>query len=275
MSGKRIRISHLLHPGTGKAVIVPVDHGIVLGSVPGLADPLAVIRRLDELNVEGVLLGAGLTKISVGIFERRDAPARILTVDYSIFGSVPGRIEVVSETEMLASVEFALRYDFDCLKAALIWGLEREKQVKNVGLIGRLAEECDRCGLPLMVEPVLWGEQVPAEMKNDPQTIEHAARIALEIGADLLKVPYTGVAESFAEMVARLSVPVLVLGGPKMGTLRDVLLIARDSIRAGACGVVFGRNVWQHPAMDAVIRALQEVVHRDADVDDAMAKAGL
>ncbi len=274
MSGKQIRISHLWRPDSGKSVIIPVDHGIVLGSIEGLTDPLAVMEQLVGLGVDAILLGMGLTKISMGLFERRDAPARILTADYSVFSPVPGWNEGVTEMEMLASVDFALRYDFDCLKTVLIWGLEREKQLHNIKQIGRLAEECDRVGLPLMVEPVLWGGLIPPEEKKAPQLIEHSARIALEIGADVLKIPYTGVSESFKDMVRRLSVPVFILGGPKMDTVRDVLRFASEGVRGGARGVIFGRNVWQHPSMAAMIQALGQVVHANADVDTAMSILG-
>jgi fructose-bisphosphate aldolase, class I len=270
MSGKRIRLSHLVHPVSGNSVTIPLDHGIALGAIPGLTDPLAVLDQLVELGVDAVLLGPGLAKLSTGVFERRTAPARVLTVDYALFSSIPGRPSEVTETGLISSVDFALKYDFDCLKVVLVWGLERDKQLENLRLVGQIAEECDRTGLPLMVEPVLWGGLIAREEKNDAELIEHAARIALEVGADLLKIPYTGEPDSFSRTVKRLSVPVMVLGGPKMGTSRDLLRVASESIRAGARGIVFGRNVWQSSSMAALVRALQEVVHKGIDADAAM-----
>jgi class I fructose-bisphosphate aldolase len=275
MNGKAIRISRLLDPASGRSVVVPVDHGTVLGSVPGLEDPLAVIQRLVELKVDGTLLGMGLGKASAHLFERRDAPARILTADFPLFSSVPGRNDGATHNALLASPEFALRNGFDALKAILVFGLEREAQLANVQLVGRLSDECDRAGLPLMVEPVLWGEAIPAEQRNDAALAEHAARLALEAGADLLKIAYTGDVARFGDLVRRLAVPVFVLGGPKMGTVREVLQVASDSVRAGAKGIVFGRNVWQHPRMDALVPALQDIVHRDVEVDAALAAHGL
>jgi DhnA family fructose-bisphosphate aldolase class Ia len=275
LSGRAIRTSRLFDPTSGRAVIVPVDHGTVLGSIAGLTDPLEVLARLVELKVDGTLLGMGLGKLAARLFERRDAPARVLTADHPLLGSVPGRDDGASHNVLLATPEFALRHGYDCLKAILLFGLEREAQLANVRLVGSLAEECDRCGLPLMVEPVLWGGAIGPEQKNDPQLVEHASRMALESGADLLKIPYTGDVEQFRSLVRRLAVPVLVLGGPKMGTLREVLQVALDSVRAGARGVVFGRNVWQHPRMDALVGALQDVVHRQEEPDAALARHGL
>jgi len=64
----------------------------------------------------------------------------------------------------------------------------------------------------------------------------------------------------------------MILGGPKMNSLRDVLQTARDTIDAGAKGVVFGRNVWQHPQMDKVLMSLKDIVHINKDVDLVMGK---
>jgi class I fructose-bisphosphate aldolase len=275
MDGKSTRISRLFNSTTGRSIIIPVDHGIAMGAIPGLWDPLDVLARLAALRIEGTLLTPGMWKIASALFQSRDAPARVLTADLPLFSTLPGEPADVSESDVFVSADFALRHAFDAVKVLLIWGLEREKQMSNLKMVGRMADDCDRCGLPLMVEPVLWGPGVPPERKNDPALIESAARIALELGADILKVPYTGEIEPFGELVRRLRVPVLVLGGPKMGSIRDVFQAAHDSMRAGARGIVFGRNVWQHPSMDDVVRALNAIVHGNMDVDAALAKHAL
>jgi class I fructose-bisphosphate aldolase len=266
MSGKATRISRLFNATTGRAVIIPVDHGIAMGAIDGLLDPLDVLARLVALRIDGTLLTAGVWKVTGTLFESRDAPARVLTADLPLFSSLPGQPASVSESDLLVGVEFALRHAFDALKVLLVWGLEREKQMANLKMVGRLADECDRWGLPLMVEPVLWGAGVPADRKND---------VSLELGADLLKIPYTGDVATFGAIVRRLRVPVLVLGGPKMGGLRDAFQVARDAVDAGARGIVFGRNVWQHPSMESVVRGLFDVVHGEMAVDAALSKHAL
>jgi class I fructose-bisphosphate aldolase len=275
MPGKAARIARLLDPASGRSVIIPVDHGIVMGAVEGLRDPLAVLERLIALRIDGTLLTPGLWKAAAPLFARRDAPARVLTADLPLSSTLPGESSAFTENDVVASVEFALRHAFDAVKVILLWGLERPKQMANLKLVGHIAEQCDRSGLPLMVEPVLWGSGVPPERKNDPALIESAARIALEVGADILKIPYTGEAEAFAQLVRRVRVPVFVLGGPRMGTLEDVFAVAHCAAAAGARGIVFGRNVWQHPRMDALVPALQDVVHRGVEVDSALTAHGL
>jgi class I fructose-bisphosphate aldolase len=272
MNGKSTRISRLCNSTTGRSIIIPVDHGIAMGAIAGLRDPLDVLARLVALRIEGTLLTPGLWKVAGALFQGREAPARVLTADLPLLSALPGEPADVSESDVFVTTEFALRHAFDAVKVLLVWGLERDKQMSSLKMVGRMAEECDRCGLPLMVEPVLWGPGVPPERKNDPSLIESAARVALELGADILKIPYTGEVEPFGDIVRRLRIPVLVLGGPKMGGIRDVFQVARDSVRAGARGIVFGRNVWQHPSMDSVVRGLIDVVHDNVDVEVAIAK---
>ena len=112
-----------------------------------------------------------------------------------------------------------------------------------------------------MVEPLLNGEDIPIEKKNDLGLIENTCRISLEIGADILKIPYTGGVESFSRIVKNSHVTVMILGGPKTNNLRDVLQTARNAIDAGAKDIVFGRNVWQHPQMNKVLMSPKDIVH--------------
>ena len=275
MDGKAARIARLVNPSSGRSVIIPIDHGIVMGAIDGLKDPIEVLERLIALRIDATLLTPGLWKVAQPLFTRRDAPARVLTADLPLSSTLPGGPASFTENDLMVSVEFALRHAFDAVKVILLWGLERHEQMANLKLVGNIAEQCDRWGLPLMVEPVLWGSGVPPEKKSDPLLIESAARVALELGADILKIPYTGEPEAFGDLVRRLRVPVFVLGGPKMGTLADIFSVAHHSVAAGARGIVFGRNVWQNPSMDAVVRGLMDVVHDSVAPKEALAKHGL
>lgn len=270
MSGKNLRLARLFGSATGKAVIIPVDHGEVMGSVEGLTNPYKILHELVNLQIDGVLMGPGLSKITDDLFTSKNAPARVLTSDYPLFSCIPGRPRAIMDNELLAGVEFALMHDFVAIKTMLSWGLDAEFQMKNIKLVATLAEECDRWGIPLMVEPVLLGKNMDAESKNDPELVAHATRIAMELGADILKIQYTGDPKGFADLVACMRLPVVVLGGPKMGSTRDILQVAKETVGAGARGIVFGRNVWQNPMMSGLVNALKDVVHNSFGVDEAM-----
>ncbi|HEU24941.1 MAG TPA: fructose-bisphosphate aldolase [Mesoaciditoga lauensis] len=270
MNVKELRISRILNSKSGKSVIIPIDHGIVMGNVEGLEDPLKILKQLIDIGIDGTLLSPGIGKISLDLFASKDAPGRILTADIPLLSTVPGGSGEVVGHEIIADVEFALRYNFDIVKVLLPWGEREHVQMESVRVISDLANECDRWNMPLMVEPVLWGEAIPKEKRNDPKIIEHASRMALEMGADILKIPYTGNKSEFKDLVNNLKVPVFILGGPKMDSIEGVLRVAKESIEAGAKGIVFGRNVWQNPKMKDLVRALKMIVHDNAEISNAM-----
>ena len=275
MNVKGFRISKLLNPRSGRAVIIPIDHGLVMGNVKGLSDPVKTLKKLIDLKVDGTLISPGIAKITLDLFASRDAPARILTADLPLLSNLPGGSGEVIGHEIISTVEFAIKYGFDAVKILFPWGEKDNVQMESIRVVRHLANECERWDVPLMVEPVLWGDAIPKEKKKDPELIEHAARIALEMGADILKIPYTGDRKEFEDLVKKLRVPVFVLGGPKMENIEDILKVAEESIRAGARGVVFGRNVWQNPKMQNIVKALQEIVHKNVEFGEAVEKYSL
>jgi DhnA family fructose-bisphosphate aldolase class Ia len=109
-----------------------------------------------------------------------------------------------------------------------------------------------------------------AEDRENPQILKHICRIGFELGADILKVPYTGDVETFREAVDICPLPIVILGGAKMATERDALVTVAEAIEAGAIGVAFGRNVFQHPNPTGMIKALRKVIHERTSVDDAL-----
>ena len=100
--------------------------------------------------------------------------------------------------------------------------------------------------------------------------VKLAARIGAELGADIVKTNYTGSPETFREVVDGCPVPVVIAGGPRMDSPRDVLEMLHDSISVGAAGASIGRNVFQAPDPTAMVRAMCEVVHGEVGVDEAL-----
>ena len=98
--------------------------------------------------------------------------------------------------------------------------------------------------------------------------------VGVELGADIVKVPYTGDMESFADVVSSCCVPVVIAGGERMESTRDVLQMVHDAIKAGGAGISMGRNVFQHPNRIQLVRALRAIVHENATVEEALAIVG-
>jgi len=112
------------------------------------------------------------------------------------------------------------------------------------------------------------GKQVQDEY--DVKVVKHAARVGGELGADLVKVSYTGNVETFREVVEGCPSPVVIAGGPKMDSDHDVLTMVHGSIQAGGAGVSIGRNIFQNKNVEAIVRAISKIVHEEADVEEAM-----
>lgn len=100
--------------------------------------------------------------------------------------------------------------------------------------------------------------------------VAHAARVGAELGADIIKTNYTGDVDSFKKVVKGCPVPIIIAGGPKMATDRDLLKMASEAIKTGAAGVSIGRNVFQHRNPVGMVRALSKIVQEEASVEQAM-----
>jgi DhnA family fructose-bisphosphate aldolase class Ia len=102
------------------------------------------------------------------------------------------------------------------------------------------------------------------------ESVAGVCRSAAEHGADFIKTNYTGSAESFREVTSWCPIPVMIAGGAKMDTDRDVLETIKDMLDGGGAGTWFGRNTWQRDNPTAMVRAIVRLVHGGATVDEAM-----
>ncbi len=123
-------------------------------------------------------------------------------------------------------------------------------------------------GLPMMIEPI--PVSFADTSAHTPENIGKAAKMACEMDSDIVKMQYSGDAESFQEIMTTLYRPVVILGGPGRGNVRAVLEDIRNAMDAGAIGTTIGRNIWEHESPARVVAALAAIVHEDASVDVAM-----
>lgn len=268
-AGFTYRMGRIFGGGEGRAVIVPVDHGLLFGAITGLEDPCALLKRLIAAGIDGTLLSPGIARQTAHLFATRTAPARVLAVDLPLQSNVPGGAEDTLGYDLIGSVDDALALGFDAVKTMTVWGVDHGLQMKMLARIATIRQACNRWDIPLMIEPVLWGGALSEAQRGDPSTIAHACRVCVELGADILKAPYIAEDVALRELVARTPVPVVLLGGARRGSLSEVLETAERGMQAGVRAVVFGRNVWQHDDPVHVVRALRRVVHEGMSARDA------
>ena len=122
--------------------------------------------------------------------------------------------------------------------------------------------------MPLLAMMYTRGKKFRSE--TDPEGIRHAARIAAELGADIVKVNYTGSPKTFAKVVAGCPIPVVIAGGDKIGDEKQVFRMIREALDAGGRGVAVGRNAFGHAAPVRMTRAIAALVHENASIEKAL-----
>jgi len=282
MDKKQKRIENLFNKKTGKAVIIPMDHGIG-GTVEGLMDPIESMKRFISLGADALLVNFGILKLTVDyLHDLEEPPGIIMGVDVNV--GWPGWKKAVEGEGFIghlnsASIESAEKYGADAVKVLWPLGVGPDLTLRYYEDITKVIQEADKYDMPVMVEPVTLGNYIADDRRNDANIIADGCRISLEIGADILKAPFPGPEgqDIFAGICSNSHVPVVMLGGAKKDGLKGVMETARLGIDAGSKGTIFGRNVWQRPVeeMKKVVNALQDIVHKDASVDDVMKKYNL
>jgi class I fructose-bisphosphate aldolase len=267
------RLNRLFNPASGRSLAVAVDHGMPgePDLLEGIEDMEAVIEALVAADPEALLLTPGQAELlqrRVG----RAKPALVLRVDTgNVFGrEVPDRPASWMYDD---PVGLAVRLDAACV----IVNLQdspgqpslREACVQNVM---RLRGECDRAGMPMMVEPVPMAPNTAGyDVHRDAERLRGLVRQATELGADLIKCDPLPDRAAFARVVRAARVPVLVRGGGRISD-EEILRITADVLAAGAAGLVYGRNIIQHADPTAMTRALCALVHESSTADAALAQ---
>jgi len=257
--GKERRLRRIFGPD-GKTVIVPMDHGVSIGPVKGIADLRMTVKELVSGGADAVLVHKGWGRLieTEGIGLIIHASAGTSTGPQPLH-----KVTVCSPLE-------ALRLGADAISMHINVGSETEGE--QLEALGALSDQCDLHGLPLVAMMYPRGPKVVSE--HDPSAVAHAARIGAELGADVVKTNYTGSVDSFKEVVRACPVPVVIAGGPRTDSARGFLGMVRDAMLAGSKGVSIGRNVFQHPSPKLMTRALRMIVHEGSGIEEAFSATG-
>ena len=258
--GKAIRRERILNRDTERTVIVPMDHGVTVGPIEGIKDMRTMVDFVSQGGANAVLGHMGLPLHG----HRRSGKdiGLILHLSGSTVWSPDPNAKILVNT-----VENALRMGADAVSVHVNIGAESEAMMLRD--LGQVAVKCIEWGMPLLAMMYTRGEKVGDEA--NPEAVKHAARIAGEMGADLVKVTYTGSPETFADVVEGCPIPVLIAGGEKAKDDRQVLRTVADALSVGGSGVCIGRNAFQHPNRLNMIRAICALVHEDKSVEEAEA----
>jgi fructose-bisphosphate aldolase / 2-amino-3,7-dideoxy-D-threo-hept-6-ulosonate synthase len=257
--GKKIRLERIINRNTGNTVIVPMDHGTTVGPIPGIIDMKNAIGNVAEGGANAIVEHKGLVEKG----HRKSGRDIGLIIHLSASTSLS---PYPNAKTLVCSVEEAIKLGADAISIHVNLGNGDEKEMLKD--FGRVSYESRTWGIPLLAMIYPRGEKITDEY--DVNVIKHAARVGDEMGADIVKVSYTGSTETFREVVEGCSIPVVIAGGAKMDSDMDILEMVKGSIDAGGAGVSIGRNIFQHRSPTKIVRAISSIVHENASVEDAL-----
>lgn len=268
--GKRIRINRIFHGPSRKALVVAFDHALVLGPIQGTVDPDVQLKRFAEYGADAVLLNLGILKQCVDSVLSARAPAIILRLDWTSLWTAKADSKLISQ--IIATPEQALHLGADAVLTYLFVGTgDAEFESREIARNAEVARECERIGMPLIVESLARGKLV--ENPVAPEWMKLHARIANELGADLIKTEYTGDPDSMRDVVGASLAPVLVLGGERRPSDGEALKVVHGAVESGAAGVFFGRNVFQAEDLAGFLKRARAILDGSEPRERAMAGA--
>jgi class I fructose-bisphosphate aldolase len=264
-TGKKIRMARFFNQQSGKALLVAYSHGVIMGPLPGMMTLAQMETACDAMSaVDGLMVAPGMLPRLEQYFIGRDRPALMLHMDYQSHTRAILPYAEGSTTE-LASVEAALASGADGIMTYLYIGYtDPDRERAEIARNARLARECERLGLVFMVEALSAQERAHPEHRTDVAIAALYCRIAAELGADMVKAHYPGSLENVAELARTCPAPVLIAGGAKTADPEDAFRNAGAAIKAGASGLVFGRNIFEADDVRATVRRYRGIVHGDA-----------
>ncbi|HHY93961.1 MAG TPA: fructose-bisphosphate aldolase [Firmicutes bacterium] len=250
--------------GDGRTLIVAMDHAGSMGPLPGLSEPGELLREVTTAGADAIMTTFGVAR---RFGKEMGRAALILRVDGGTSALGPREKGHMSQ---VFRVTDALRLGADAVACMGFPGPDYESE--TLPYLAHLAGDCEEWGLPLLAEMLPWGFQPHPESRS-PERVATAVRIGAEMGADIIKTQFVGDVETFRrQVIAPCYVPVVVLGGSRMGSDAEVLETVASALDAGAAGVAMGRNIWQHPTPARMVAALGALIHGGATAGEALAE---
>jgi len=233
-----------------------MDHGVTIGPCKGIEQMQKTVNNLVKGKADAILVHKGIAKqvyaVNVGLIV-------MLSGASSLSPNPNNKVQV-------CSVQEAIRLGADGVSLHINVGAQDED--KMLMTLGKVADECDMFGMPLLAMMYPRGPKITNE--HAPDVVAHAARLGAELGADIVKTNYTGDLDTFKNVVECCPVPVVIAGGPKAKTAKDTLEMTAEALKAGSAGLSIGRNVFQHENQVAMVKALSAMVHDGASVGEAL-----
>ena len=274
-SSHKVRLNRFL-AADGRCLDVAIDHGVFNehAFLDGLEDMPAVVRSLVEAGPDAIQMNIGQADVLQSIPGPRK-PALVLRTDVgNLYNATTHKVMFNQLVHWDEPIIAALKADAACVVCNLLLMPGEPDLHRQTALnAARLRAVCDHYGMPLMIEPLVLK---PNEAKGgyqvdgDKKFIIPLVRQARELGADVIKADPTENPDDYHEVVQAARCPILVRGGGKK-PIETVFAEAAAYLAQGAHGLVYGRNIYQHPNPARIVAAFMAMIHRGAKADQALA----
>jgi class I fructose-bisphosphate aldolase len=271
---KIARLYRLFNPKTNRCFDVALDHGFFNEGafLSGIENIQQAVEALVAAAPDAIQLTIGQAP-QLQRIPQRPKPALVLRTDVAnVYGSQLPRTLYSRMIE--EPVLQAVRFDAACVVVNLFRIPDQPELADQcIQNILRLKPQCDQYGMPLMIEPLVFQPNAKAGgymVDGDINKILPLVRQAVELGADIIKAdPCDDVLQYHRVIETAGSIPVLVRGGSKAPEA-EILVRTEELLKQGAAGIVYGRNIIQHPKPAAITKALMAVVHDGLTAPQAM-----
>ena len=265
-TGKLVRMNRLFAHPTGRFCSVAVDHYIGYGEgLPsGLLHMQSTLAAVVAAQPDAVTMHKGIAASAWGPYAGK--------VPFILQSSLARADDLACE--QLATPEDAVRLGADAIAVAVF--ARGATEAAHLRLLSDVVREAARFELPVICHtyPRIFGPK-GVSISYEPEEIAWVAHSAVEVGADVVKVPYCGDVAAYAQIVADCPVPLVAAGGPKTATLTDALAMMAAVVQAGARGATIGRNIWGFDNITANVLAFKSIIHDRTTPGQALAAAGL
>lgn len=248
--GRAVRLRRLYRHGGDRLLAVPMDHPVNDGPITATAGVGPLVRRLAERGVDAVVLHKGALR----------------HVDHSAFAGMAMIVHLSASTVhapdpdakyLVASVEEALRLGADAVSVHVNVGADGERE--QIADLAAVSEACDRWNMPLLAMMYPRGPRI--DDPRDPALVAHAAVLAAELGADLVKTPYAGGVAEMTDVVRCCPIPVLVAGGRRTPTQAEFMSHVDEMLASPVAGLAAGRNIFGSGDPGTLAQLVADRVH--------------
>ncbi len=253
--GLKTRYDRIVNPTTGKTVLLPFDHGLPFGPLPGIVDPRQTVRWAVAGGATGIIFNQGLASVLFPEYNTKIATIHMLTNSCTL-----------EHATLFGSVVRAVKWAADGVALEVLVGAETERHM--IEQVAPLMDACEEWNMPSLL--MMYPTDRFIDQVGRVEAIRRAARAGAELGATMVKTAWPGSRADLTRVVESCPAPLVVAGGSQK-TSEQTFQMARDIVAAGAIGVAMGRNLWGAEKPEKMVEAISAIIHQDVSVPDALA----